>query len=62
MLVKVGKKFFDSHDIPIMIILTDEEKELIANMTPSASKFCSYPDNGYTPEEIKEFMRGDSDV
>ena len=62
MLVKVGKNFFDSHDIPVMVILTDEEKELIANMAPQAGKFCSYPDNGYTPEEIKEFMKLGSNV
>jgi len=61
MLVKAGWQLFDSHDTPIMLILTDEEKSLIANMAPEASKFCSYPDEGYTPEAIKEFMKIDSD-
>jgi len=47
---------FRSEVGPIMIILTKEEKELIANMSPNDFKFCAYPDD-WTKEEIEEFMR-----
>ncbi len=56
MKVKIGDKFTDSNDEPIMIILTPEEKELISNMGEQTS-FCSFPETCFS-ETIKEFMKG----
>ncbi len=38
-----------------MLILSDAEKELIANMAVEAHKFCGYPANSKA-EKIKQFM------
>ncbi len=45
MQVKIGNKIYDSHETPILLILTDEEKGHIANMDPLATKYCSFPDS-----------------
>lgn len=56
MKVKIGGIIYSSEDEPIMIILSEKQKELIANMG-DCLKFCSYPDDDkYTIEMIKEFM------
>ena len=57
MKVKIGDKIYDSSDEPIMLIIGDTEKNLIANMADDATKYCSFPDKGYTEEQIKEFMK-----
>jgi len=57
MQVKVGDMFFDAEDCPIMLILTDKDKENVANMLPEATKLCTYPCpedcNLENPEDIK---------
>jgi len=53
--VKVGNKIHSSEKEPIMIILTEADKENIKNMKDTVTKYCVYPDN-YTPEQIQEFM------
>lgn len=56
MKVKVGDKVFDYREQPIMIILTDQDKENIANMPPDAYRYCLYPTEHCTEEEILEWM------
>lgn len=56
MQVKIGNKIYNSDKQPIMVILTDKEKDLIANMTKEAHKFCSYPQE-YPSIAIEGFMR-----
>ena len=56
MKIKIGDKIYDAKNEPIMIILDDIDKTNIANMLPTATKYCSYPDE-CTPDEIKEFMK-----
>lgn len=56
MIVKIGNKFYDSNDQPIMIILSEKEKTLISNMGDS-KKYCSYPENGYTSSQIEFWMK-----
>ena len=56
MKVKIGNKVYDAENQPIMVILSDKDKENIANMDENATKYCAYPDSGYSIEEIKEFM------
>lgn len=56
MKIKVGNKIYDAEDEPIMIILTDKDKKNIKNMLPTATKYCSYPDN-YDSDDIRKFMK-----
>lgn len=55
MKVKIGNKIYDGNDEPVMIILSDEDKKNITNMLPTATKYCSYPDD--YDGDIKEFMK-----
>jgi len=58
MKVKIGDKIYDSHDMPIMIILTNQAKENIKNMPEELLKYCEYPGNGcFSVEQIQEFMK-----
>ena len=63
MKVKVGDTIYDAEDVPIMVILTEGDKKLIADMPEEATKYCSYPDdehwlaNDY--ENIKNWMADD---
>jgi len=56
MIVKIGDQVFDSNKEPIVIIFSEEEKELISSMHPKNIRFCSYP-NGFQISEIEKFMR-----
>jgi hypothetical protein len=56
MKVKVGDKIYDSESEPIMVILSESDKENISNMLPEATKYCSFPDK-IPLEIIKEFMK-----
>ena len=55
MQVKIGNKIYDSNQEPILIILSQNDKENIKNMSPEATKYCSFPDS-CNREIIKEFM------
>ena len=55
MKVKIGDDVFDSDEMPIMVILTPEERSLIADMSPNDERFCAYPSNRQ-PCEIEDFM------
>jgi len=55
MIVKIGSKFYDSNKQPIMVILTDEDKENISEMSSEATKYCCYPD-GFNQKQIEQWM------
>lgn len=55
MKVRVGGLIFDSEETPIMIKLSDSEKEDIKNMREDDSKYCVFPEE-YPEECIREFM------
>lgn len=61
MRVKIGDTIYDSNKEPVMLILSDQDKELIANMAEDNSKYCSYPNKEeYTENnfaKIKAFMK-----
>lgn len=57
MKVKIGDKIYDANQEPIMLILTESDKENISSMDDVCMKYCVYPDEGYTEEEIKDFMK-----
>lgn len=56
MKVKIGDTIYDSETEPIMVILSESDKQNIANMLPEATKYCSYPDTIPT-DEIRQFMK-----
>jgi hypothetical protein len=58
MKVKIGDKIYDSSQEPIMVILSDSDKDNIKNMLPTATKYCGFPDT-IPLDEIREFMKVD---
>lgn len=56
MKVKIGNKIYTDADQPIMVILTDFDKQNISQMPAEAKKYLSYPDT-MTEEEAREFMK-----
>lgn len=60
MKVKVGDKIYDGENEPVMVILSEGEKEQITKMSPEATKYCVYPfTNEWTAndyEKIKNWM------
>lgn len=58
MIVKVGDSIYHSDQVPIMIILTQEDKKFISIMPEDGTKYCVYPDN-MSRDEAKEWMKID---
>lgn len=56
MKVKIGDIVYDGEKEPVMVILTDQDKKNIKNMFPECTKYCSYPEEGYSEEEITKWM------
>ena len=55
MKVKINDVIYDSNDQPVMVVLTDKDKDNITNMHKDNAKYCVYPDS--TPEEaVTTFM------
>jgi len=55
MKVKVGTRVYDGEIEPVMVILSEKDKENIRDMGPRATKYCSYPE-GWTDSQAVEFM------
>jgi hypothetical protein len=55
MKVKIGNRIIDSNEQPVMIILSNDEKEMIGNMAGQDLKFCCFPEDS-SVEEIEQFM------
>ena len=58
MRVKIGNKWFDSNDEPVLIELNNHEKQLIRDMLPSNYLFCCYP-TGMEAKKISDWMKDD---
>lgn len=56
MKVKIGNRVYDSNIEPIMIVLSDSDKDNIKNMHKDATKYCSYPESINDVSVITEFM------
>ena len=56
MKVKIGNVIYDSKDEAIMLIISAQDKVNINAMLTTASKYCSFDDDMYNIEEIREFM------
>ena len=54
MKVKIGVKVYDSKDQPIMIILSEKDKDNIINMHPKATRYACF--NNESKEFIDKFM------
>jgi len=54
--VKIDETIYDSAQQPILLILTDQDKLNITNMSPEATKYCVYPKD-LSPDSIKEWMK-----
>ncbi len=60
MKIKVGNKVYDGEKEPVMVILEDQDKENIKNMSPEARKYCMFPDTIPEPELV-QWMKLDDD-
>lgn len=56
MKVKVRGKIYDGTKEPVMVILSEKDKENIRNMSPGGRKYCVYP-NIVSPSDVERFMR-----
>jgi hypothetical protein len=54
MKVKIGETVYDAVKQPIMVILSEEDKRNIADMSPTATKYCEGPDT-MCEEDLYEF-------
>ena len=60
MRVKVGDTWYSPNDIPIMLELSDQDKENISNMLPEAGCYSAYPDGIFSIEaEVLVWMEAD---
>lgn len=53
--VMIGDKIYSSDNQPILIRLSQIEKNLIGRMQDKDTKFCAYPE-GMSLEDVKKFM------
>lgn len=57
MRVKIGNAIYDSLNTPIMIIFDEGESDQIGRMGEGDSKYCSYPNEGFSVDDIEKFMK-----
>jgi len=55
MKVKIDDKIYSGEEQPIMIILTDIDKENIKNMNPECTKYAQFPDD-LDKDAIEDWM------
>ena len=55
MIVKIGDKYYNSTEQPILLILSKEEKSHIANMADDKKKYLSFPSD-YNENKAKEIL------
>ena len=55
MRVKIGDKWYDSEEEPIVVELSDQDKINIAHMSEIAKKYCSFPE-GLSRDKVREWM------
>lgn len=55
MKVKIGDQVYDANRQPIMLILSDEDKQSIADMPIEAHHYCQSPAE-MSDEDIRAFM------
>ncbi len=55
MKVKVGDQVFDGQNQPVMVILSERDRENIRNMHPDSNAYASAPED-YGEEKLREWM------
>lgn len=45
----------DPEDMPVAIVLSDEDRKNIIHMAPDADTYCVYPDSN-SPKDIKDWL------
>lgn len=55
MKVKIKDTIYDAEQEPIMLILSEQDKQNIQDMLPEATKYCVYPDT-MSEEAVSNFM------
>jgi len=55
MIVKIGDKYYHSTDEPILLILSNKEKQHIVNMAKDKNKYLSLPSD-YSINKAKEIL------
>jgi hypothetical protein len=61
MKVKVGDTIYDGEHVPVMAILSDDDKRNIANMSPECTKYAAFPD-GSPQVEIERWMKDEPNM
>jgi hypothetical protein len=62
MKVKVNDEVYDAEEQPVMVILTDQDKQNIQDMPDDYSKYCMYPEDAFeSREDVLEWMNGGVD-
>ena len=63
-MVKVGDKFYSSHEGPIMFIMSKEDKVNISNMPEDKTRYASFPcDFQWSDETIcRKWMNSDREL
>lgn len=59
MKIKVGDKIFDGKDQPIMVILTQGDKDNISAMPAETTKYCEFPEDTWPEERVRSWMKED---
>jgi hypothetical protein len=57
MKVKVGKRVYDSQKLPIMLVLSKEELDAIADMPAEARKYAQFPEGFGDEKAMREWMQ-----
>lgn len=57
MKVKIGNKVYDAGNEPIMIILSQADKENIKNMHDDKMKYICFPKGLLNEQEVNEFAK-----
>jgi len=60
MIIKIGNTYYNSTQEPILLILSEHEKECISNMGDK-KKFCSFPDESNI-NDIEKFMEVPNEI
>ncbi len=55
MKVKIGDQIHDAEKEPILLILTEKDKQNISRMSVQATRFCAFPE-GMDAKAIHDFI------
>ena len=56
MKVKVGDKIYDGEEEPVMVILTEKDKDNLSKMLDECDRYCCYPDT-IDEEVVEKWMK-----